>query len=343
MPDQLDIQLLHALQIDGRAPFSLIADVLGVSDQTIARRYNRLRTAGMLRVRGLADPDRIGLTSWIVRVQCTPNAATAVAEALARRPDTAWISLTSGGTEITAVVRTRAGEDDTHLLLDTLPRSPGVAAMTAQCVLHTFFGGALSLIDKSGALTPEQVAALRRPSSGAAGSGAAWAGAASAGPDAGAAARPGGSPDRIAADDRPLLAALEKDGRTTFSDLASVTGWSQTTVRRRITDLRASGTLYFDVDFHQALLDLGVRAMLWLSVSPDRLGAAGEALASHPETAYVAATTGPASLYAAVLSASTQALYEYLTTRIALLPGLNQVETIPVLRTVKRSGLLARP
>ena len=333
MSDQLDIQLLHALQIDGRASFSLIADVLGVSDQTIARRYNRLRTAGMLRVRGLADPDRIGLTSWIVRVQCTPNAATAVAEALARRPDTAWISLTSGGTEITAVVRTRTGEDDTHLLLDTLPRSPGVAAMTAQCVLHTFFGGVLSLIDKSGALTPEQVAALSRPSSGPA----------VAGPDEGAAARPGGSPDRIAADDRPLLAALEKDGRTTFSDLASVTGWSQTTVRRRITDLRASGTLYFDVDFHQALLDLGVRAMLWLSVSPDRLGAAGEALASHPETAYVAATTGPASLYAAVLSASTQALYEYLTTRIALLPGLNQVETIPVLRTVKRSGLLARP
>ena len=49
MPDQLDIQLLHALQIDGRALFSLIADVLGVSHQTIARRYNRLRSAGMLR------------------------------------------------------------------------------------------------------------------------------------------------------------------------------------------------------------------------------------------------------------------------------------------------------
>ena len=333
MPDQLDIQLLHALQIDGRASFSLIADVLGVSDQTIARRYGRLRSAGMLRVRGLADPDRIGLTSWIVRVQCTPNAATAVAEALARRPDTAWISLTSGGTEITAVVRTRTGEDDSHLLLDTLPRSRGVAAMTAQCVLHTFFGGVLSVINKSGALTPEQVAALSRPSSGPA----------PAGPDEAAAVRTGGAPDRIAAGDGPLLAALETDGRTTFRDLASVTGWSQTTVRRRITDLRASGTLYFDVDFHQALLDLAVRAMLWLSVSPDRLVAAGEALASHPETAYVAATTGPASLYAAVLSASTQALYDYLTTRIALLPGLNQVETIPVVRTVKRSGLLARP
>ena len=319
MPDLLDTQLLHALQIDGRAPFSLIAGVLGVSDQTIARRYSRLRSAGMLRVRGLADPDRAGLTSWIVRVQCTPNAASAIAEALGRRPDTAWISLTSGGTEITSVVRTRTGEEDSHLLLDTLPRSRGVAAMTAQCVLHTFFGGVLSVINKSGALTAEQVAALRPAVAGAA-----------------------GQQSRITAEDGPLLAALEMDGRTTFSDLASATGWSQTTVRRRICDLRASGTLYFDVDFHQSLLDLAVRAMLWLSVRPDRLAAAGEALGGHPETAYVAATTGPANLYAAVLSASTQALYEYLTTQIALLPGLNQVETIPVVRTVKRSGLLAR-
>jgi DNA-binding Lrp family transcriptional regulator len=83
--------------------------------------------------------------------------------------------------------------------------------------------------------------------------------------------------------------------------------------------------------------------VLWLSVSPAQLSAAGEALAGHPETAYVAATTGPANLYASVLSADTEALYEYLTTRIALLPGVNQLETIPVMRTIKRSGLLTAP
>jgi hypothetical protein len=43
-----------------------------------------------------------------------------------------------------------------------------------------------------------------------------------------------------------------------------------------------------------------------------------------------------------VLSPHTQALYEYLTTQVARLPGLHLVETIPVMRTVKRSGLLAR-
>lgn len=320
MPDLLDVQLVYALQLDGRAPFSLIGEVLGVSDQTIARRYNRLRSAGLLRVRGLVEPDLIGLTSWVIRVQCTPSAAAAVAEALARRPDTAWISLTSGGTEIVCVVRTRAGEDGSHLLLDTLPRSRGVTGITAQCILHTYFGGVLSLVDKSGTLTPDQVAALR-PRSG----------------DRAAA------PARVAAGDETLLTALELDGRTTHRELAAATGWSQTTVRRRIAGLRASGTLYFDVDFHHSLLDLTARAMVWLTVSPAQLAVAGAAMAGHPETAYVAATTGAANLYASVLSPSTEALYTYLTTHIAQLPGLQEVETVLVMRTVKRSGLLTRP
>jgi DNA-binding Lrp family transcriptional regulator len=328
VPDALDVQLVYALQLDGRAPFSLIGEVLGVSDQTIARRYHRLRSAGQLRVRGLVEPDLIGLTSWLIRVQCTPNAAAVVAEALARRPDTAWISLTSGGTEVACVVRTRSGDEDSHLLLDTLPRSRGVTGITAQCVLHTYFGGVLSLINKSGTLTQDQVAALQPAALQPA-----------AAPDG---IRPA-APGRIAAEDTALLTALELDGRTTHRDLAAATGWSQTTVRRRIADLQDSGMLYFDVDFHHSLLDLSARGMVWLTVSPDRLDAAGEAMARHPETAYVAATTGKANLYASVLSPSTEALYTYLTSDIARLPGLHEVETVMVMRTVKRSGLLTRP
>jgi DNA-binding Lrp family transcriptional regulator len=37
VPDELDRAIVHALHIDGRAPFSRIASVLDVSDQTVAR------------------------------------------------------------------------------------------------------------------------------------------------------------------------------------------------------------------------------------------------------------------------------------------------------------------
>jgi DNA-binding Lrp family transcriptional regulator len=317
MSDLLDTQLLHALQLDGRAPFSAIAEVLGVSDQTIARRYSRLHEASRLRVRGLSDAERLRDTRWIVRVQCTPNAAAAAADALARRPDTSWISLTSGGTEIVCVVRTASGEHDNRLLLQTLPRNRFVVAMTAHCVLHTFFGDPTGLINKLGSLTREQVTRLRRPPVAA-----------------------GKEPVSLSMVDRKLLALLEHDGRATFAELAAATDASQTTVRRRIAELRANGTLYFDVDFDQALLDLHVRAMVWLSVAPNQLVAVGEALSGHPETAYVAATTGASNLYASVVCADTAALYTYLTTRIARLTGIERVETVPIVRSVKRSGLL---
>jgi DNA-binding Lrp family transcriptional regulator len=317
MSDLLDTKLLHALQLDGRAPFSTIAEVLGVSDQTIARRYSRLHDARRLRVRGLSDAERLRDTRWIVRVQCTPNAAAAAADALALRPDTSWISLTSGGTEIVCVVRTASGEQDNRLLLQTLPRNRFVVAMTAHCVLHTFFGDPTGLINKLGSLSRTQIARLRRPPIAA-----------------------DGEPVSLSAVDRKLFALLEDDGRATFAELAAATDTSQTTVRRRIAELRANGTLYFDVDFDQALLDLHVRAMLWLSVAPSQLAAVGKALAAHPETAYVAATTGASNLYASVVCADTSALYTYLTTRIAGLTGIERVETVPIVRSVKRSGLL---
>ena len=57
MLDQIDRQLIRALQLNPRAPFSRIADVMGVSEQTVARRYRRLRDrAPRLAVRAAAQP-----------------------------------------------------------------------------------------------------------------------------------------------------------------------------------------------------------------------------------------------------------------------------------------------
>ncbi|MGF1426817.1 Lrp/AsnC family transcriptional regulator [Kitasatospora sp. LaBMicrA B282] len=313
--DALDRQIAHALQIDGRAPFSTIAQVLGVSDRTVARRCGRLFAAGALRVSGATDPVLLGEVPWFLRVRCAPDAAPRVAEALARRPDTRWISLTSGGTEIVCSVHARSEQETEALLLTKLPRTPRVEGITAHCVLHTFFGRRTALIDKHGPLTDDQVERLRP-----------------AGPHAGS------GPVQLDAADRRLLAELAADGRAGFDRLAAVTGWSPSTVRRRLAELRGLGALYFEVEFDWRLLGFGTRTMLWLSVEPARLDAAGRALAAHPETAFAAATTGPTSLYASVLCADQAALYRYLTERVAALPGAGRVETAPVIRTVKRGS-----
>jgi DNA-binding Lrp family transcriptional regulator len=79
---------------------------------------------------------------------------------------------------------------------------------------------------------------------------------------------------------------------------------------------------------------------LWLSVEPTRLDEAGRTLAGHPEVPFVAATTGATNLVASVVFRDTEHLYEYLTSRLAALPGVRSVETAPTIRTLKRVGLV---
>ncbi len=316
--DAIDRQLVHALQLDARAPFSRIAAVLDVSDQTVARRYSRLRTEGLIRVLGLTAPEVLGEDRWLVRIQCTPDASAGVAAALARRGDTSWVGLNSGGTEISCVIRNLTSQDEHALLLRTLPNTPSVVGVTAYCVMHTFFGGAMSLVTKWEALEPAQVAELQLPPP-------------SVVPD---------GPVRLNDGDRRMLAVLAQDGRAGLGELAAATGWSQSTVRRRMAELYDCGALYFDMEFERRIFDLEARALLWLSVAPAELEATGQALAAHPEVAYACATTGPTNLHAAVLSPDMASLYSYLTTRIASLPAIGQVETSPILHQVKGAGPL---
>ncbi|MGW8556191.1 Lrp/AsnC family transcriptional regulator [Streptomyces tubercidicus] len=315
--DGLDHGLIHALQLDGRAPFSRIAAVLGVSDQTVARRYTRHRTHGALKVLGLPSAAALGEVQWLVRVQCTPDAAVAVAEALARRPDTSWVSLMSGGTEISAMCRAASSDHSEALLLQKLPRTPSVIGVTAHCQLHQFFGGPQGLINKSGALTDEQIARLSPPP-----------------PD------PAATPATLTDADRRLFDALARDGRAPLAELAAATGWSPTTVRRRCAELRANGVLYYDVDYDLPQSGYGVMVALWLSVEPARLAAAGEAMAAHPEVGYACATTGPHNLFASVLCRNVGAVYRYLTTRVAALPGVRAMESAPRIRHIKGPGPL---
>jgi DNA-binding Lrp family transcriptional regulator len=321
--DPLDRQIIHALFIDGRAAFSRIATVVGVSEQTVARRYRRMRGDGILRVVGIADSQRLGQSDWVVRLQCVPDAAAAVADALARRPDTSWVNLMSGGTEISCVVRPAGGGDRRDLLLRQLPASRRIVAVSAHSLLHVFRGGPSAWPGATGALTPAQAAALA--TSGAAG------GSAGSRPQGGTVLGP---------DDQGLMSELARDGRASYAELAAATHWHESTVRRRVEELRAAGVLYLDVDVDDAAFGISTQASLWMSVTPARLAAVGGALARHPEIPFVAATTGSSNLTATVLCRDDQALYRYLTERIASLDGVTALEVVPTIRNVKRAATM---
>ncbi|MEV7416925.1 Lrp/AsnC family transcriptional regulator [Streptomyces sp. NPDC089919] len=320
--DALDQSLVQALMVDGRAPFSRLAEVLGVTDQTVVRRYRRLRAEGLVRVIGLPLGQRVGLFESWVRVQCAPDAALPVAEALARRPDTAWVTLGSGGTEIHCITAARTREERDTLLLDKLPRTRRVTGISAHTILRKFSGGPARWLGLD-VLAPVQVALLQE-------------GMPRVTPEP-----PGPrTPHVLDEAERAMLALLRRDGRAGYPELAAASGLSETTARRRLRWLRESGILYFDVEVVPRILGFHTVATLLLTVPPARLAAVGAALGSHPELPFAAAMTGASNVLAVAVCRDTDALYTYLTERIGAVEGIQQVETIPVLRNLKRAGLL---
>ncbi|MER7619694.1 Lrp/AsnC family transcriptional regulator [Nonomuraea wenchangensis] len=285
----------------GRRP--RIGQVLGVSDQTVARRFRRLRHTVRLRVTGMSDDSRLGRT---------PNVAEQLAAALARRPDTQYVDLLSGGTEVMCAMRPRTRRERDDLLLQRLQRTPRVISVTAHCVLRTFFGGPLGWLRKTAALDPEEEAALRLPPP-----------------------SPAAGPVVLDAADESLLAALRRDGRATLAELEAATGQSAAAIGRRLERLRTAGVLYFAVEYDREPLGQGVEAMCRLTCAPYALAEAGQAVPGRGEVRFAAAVTGRANLAVLVLCRTTGDLYTYLSERLGGLTGVQSVETTLALRRVK--------
>ncbi|NEB41465.1 AsnC family transcriptional regulator [Streptomyces sp. SID14515] len=342
--DALDRRLIHALQLDGRLPFSRIAAAVGVPERTVARRYHRLRSRLALRVVGLVDGGRTGMLDWIVRVRCAPEALETLAVQLARRDDTSWIAPLVGGTELTCMIRTpQPGDDGRRSFFEQLARTAGVREVDAACVLRPVagVGGWAGRMD---ALDEAEQRLLRPPRQGSVpptGSAEAAAGAVEA---VAASAEAEHAPATVlSAADNALLRALSQDARADLGRLAAATGCSESTVRRRIGQLRDSGVLVFEVEIDPALFGYPIEALLWLDVPPAGLRAVADALAGHPQVAFAALTTGRSSVFAMVECRSVSGLHAYVTDELAALHGITGIESAVTQRRTKRAGPLLAP
>jgi DNA-binding Lrp family transcriptional regulator len=316
--EALDHQIVQCLLRDGRASFRRIADVLGVSEQTVSRRYRTLRSDGVLRVQVLPDERTLGLKRWFVRVRCRPDAAEALADAMAARDDVSWLSITSGGSEIICVAfsdpaRARGS------VLHRLPRTSQVLDFTAFAVLHMHIGAERKWLAFHSPLSDGQLAALRgqRP----------------------AARHP---EPAIRDEDTALFTELAKDGRAGVVALARATGWPQSRVSARLEELLSSGAAHVMVDLAPERFGFDTTAYLWLTVTPGALHETGEALSLQPETGFTAAVTGMANLLVTVTCRDLEALYTFVTTKVGVLPAVHQVEVVPVLHRLKQAGTRIR-
>lgn len=138
MPDDLDRKIIHGLNCSPRVSFRRLSEVVGVSEQTVARRYNALCRSGVVRVVGLSSPAAHGRSEWIARLRCRPDAVEPLADSLARRPEVAYTSIASGGSEIICIIRSPARTAHDDVLLRQLPRAASVLDLNVDLLVHAF-------------------------------------------------------------------------------------------------------------------------------------------------------------------------------------------------------------
>jgi len=309
--DEVDRRLIGALQVDGRASPEQLADALDLPVRTVARLLAALLRDGTVRVTAVPPRDP-GQRASVARITVRRGKADAIAAALARRADVPFVDVASTGEEVGAFVAAGDGARS-RLLSDLAGRfADAVTDVAAQTVLRIHAEAHQWRLPGLGKQVREALGDPVRSD--------------------------GFVPPAADETEARIRAVLEADGRASADTVAARSGVPVTTVRRRLSALRAAGTLLTSVGVDPGRLGLPIGARLVLTVPPGRLDAAARALAAHPAVHSVLATTGIANLHVAVWLPDLDALYDFLTADLAGL-DVSAAETILIGRVIKRPGL----
>jgi Lrp/AsnC family transcriptional regulator for asnA, asnC and gidA len=137
--DELDALILHALQEDGRTPFTRIARLAGVSETTIRSRYRNLEAAGIIRTVGVVDPFALGFQApAIIGVLVDAGQIERVAEAIAAFPEVSYLVMTLGSYDLAVEVFCRDLPHLADLVTEEIGQIPGVRAIHTHLIARSY-------------------------------------------------------------------------------------------------------------------------------------------------------------------------------------------------------------
>lgn len=108
--DELDKQIAQKLTFDGRKSFTETAKELGISTDTVVKRYHKLKKNGSIKVSVQINPNKIGYSSILdfnIAFTNINGFSNSVVEELAKIPDIIIITKTSGDfdLQVTAMIK----------------------------------------------------------------------------------------------------------------------------------------------------------------------------------------------------------------------------------------------
>ncbi|MGW2512655.1 winged helix-turn-helix transcriptional regulator [Streptomyces scopuliridis] len=313
--DDVDLDLVAALQIAPRTPVNALADVLDTSPSTVARRLSRLREERLLRVVGRLDWSLITTENprqlWIT---CEPGRSEEVARRILELTEVQTLLLTTGSADIYCSVYPLHGTDIFDLLTRRLPGIPGIVSAESQLVLRAYAMGQSWRVhrlsdDQTERLREHAVLITRERFT---------------------------SPDQLSELERRTLELMAANGRIPAADIARELDISRSTAYRTAQSLLESGALRPRVDIEPAVLGFPLNALLSLTVLPQAIPDLLDSLGSHPSARYVSMVAGSSSVIHYGVFRDEEDLARFITTDLGAFPGITTVNTCVGVRVLRR-------
>jgi DNA-binding Lrp family transcriptional regulator len=268
--DELDLDLINAMQIAPRAPWKLIADVIGTSPITAARRWEQLQATGLAWVTVCGSSQLMERTSLaVVAINCESSCLQATAAALLDDPCTVTISHTSGDCDLLIIVWTRDLTTLSRYVVERLNALPGTSAVWISTASEIYADGSRWRLQ---ALDSDQRRRLVETIG------------------------PSDSRAEFRFEDRQLMVALSHNGRASYKELGAQVGTSPATVRRRLARLLGDGAYTARCEVSRRISGSPIEITIWLEAPVATVRSVGEQLAQLPEARLCAAVVGGSNI-----------------------------------------------
>jgi len=125
--DDLDYQILLALQEDGRRSASDVARRLNANERTIRKRIDRLMNSGAVRLTAILDPSAFGYATAVdIFLDVDPAHEDEVVATLKGMAEISYIAFGQGTRELSIEGRFKSNDEMHEFLRRRLPALPGV-------------------------------------------------------------------------------------------------------------------------------------------------------------------------------------------------------------------------
>jgi Lrp/AsnC family transcriptional regulator for asnA, asnC and gidA len=310
--DETDRRIIGALQVDGRATFKHVANVLKLPERTVSRRGQQLLENGLLQVTGLIEREMDSRKeAVVVRIKCAPGLNRVVATALSHLPESIFVYITSGENEIISELF-GSPQRLAELLLDQLPGINGVSGVTSSSCLKYYRTAAQWNPQILSDSERESFSANKVP--------------------------PAIQEIELGNEDRAILEVISKNGRATFDQIARACGLAEATARRKTTTLLESGALSIHAVVNPATIGFPYECWMWLQTSPSETGKIAERLLLDSRVRYLATVTGEYQILLEVAMKNKKELNAFINNEDGWADNVSAVHSTLMIEAFKRSG-----